>query len=765
MFNMFSKKKNIINYKKRLLNLILEADNAFINKDFEETKQSLTIDNIPFYSIRKPILAKMSYFVKTKLDCLYSKDEPNPLRDSIAQVVEHNFSLIPFVWEFEVALVMLGIITEEEAKYLFGNKEVVKRMVGAVPRHFSYEQLMLDKDPSELRDDEDFLNPWVFKYRTLIGFTLLVLEHVAKDGDKRFNEIFNKIVDPKSSLDRADLLVEYIFGLPNKFNIRPEDINSKYGYFRQSIIDKKDDVSLVERFLHPLVYAQRDLILFGTYHPLDLDVYKVYLPVWSFLTLSYSTTDSYEDRDYDRYNDKLVADIISSTEENIYVIINHDIPSYGNIFNKNFTKIRKRGLLTIDVFRTLTMYNVKSSKDPLHNHVLATLLIPLYNSYIAKKFDIQYDFKNVNGIIALDIVKQMTSDLDNLEHKDTLKIFITSLDQNSFNNTSKYLKSVLGTMVIDTLRDPNTGGYFSDTRYCQHEEAVDKMLGKKYKDLKHAKSLFSNHNNDSGISNLFEDDSSGLNLPYKEPNISNIDKKYINIKGTTPNEVIEGLKRVVKHKDYTGFVILLNGESGVGKSKFADIIAHALKFDILKISASDILDKWVGGSEQNVKELIRSNSAKSVLLLDEVDGMLPNRENTGPQHEKSLTSEWLSQLDNPTGIIILTTNYKKDLDKALARRISLKLDFEPLTTDGVKTILNSKVKQFGLKRDITISKVIPELEGLRLGDIGVVDKLVVYNNIDTLSKYVDKLNNELKERENHTNTEYADGYTGALGFL
>lgn len=753
MFNMFSKKKNIINYKKRLLNLILEADNAFINKDFEESKQSMTIDNIPFYSIRKPILAKMSYFVKTKLDCLYSKDEPNPLRDSIAQVVEHNFSLIPFVWELEVALVMLGIITEEEAKYLFGNKEVVKRMVGATPRHFSYERLILGKDPSELRDDEDFLNPLVFKYRTLIGFALLVLGHVAKDEDRRFNEIFNKIIDPKSSLDRADLLVEYIFGLPNKFNIRVGDLNSKYEYFTLSLINKKDDVSLTERFLHPLVYAQRDLILFGTYHPFDLDTYKVYLPIWSFLALTYSTTDSYEDRDYDRYNDKLLADIISSTKENIYVITNHDVPSYGNLFNKNFTKIRKRSLLPIDVFRTFTMYNVESDNDSLYNHVLSTLLIPLYNNYITKEYDIQYDFKNVNDAIALDIIKQMTNDLDNLESKDTLKIFITSLNQNSFNNVSKYLKSVLGTMVIDTLRDPNTGRYFSDARYSQHEEAIDKMLSKKYKDLKHAKSLFSNHNNDSGISNLFEDDSSGLNLPYKEPNISNIDKKYINIKGTTPNEVIEGLKRVVKHKDYTGFVILLNGESGVGKSKFADIIAHALKFDILKVSASDVLDKWVGGSEQNVKELIRSNGSKSVLLLDEVDGMLPNREDTGPQHEKSLTSEWLSQLDNPNGVIILTTNYKKDLDKALTRRISLKLNLEPLTNDGIKTILNSKVKQFGLKRDIVVNSIISELEGLRLGDIGVVDKLVVYNNINTLSKYVNMLKAEIKERENHNDSK------------
>ena len=116
------------------------------------------------------------------------------------------------------------------------------------------------------------------------------------------------------------------------------------------------------------------------------------------------------------------------------------------------------------------------------------------------------------------------------------------------------------------------------------------------------------------------------------------------------------------------------------------------------------------------------------------------------QYEKSLTSEWLSQLDNPNGIIVLTTNYKHSLDKALLRRINLKLTLEDLDINIIPKILRSKVKEFGLKNDVNINTESESLKELRLGDIGVVDKLVVYNGINTLSKYIDKLKFEIKER-------------------
>ena len=131
--------------------------------------------------------------------------------------------------------------------------------------------------------------------------------------------------------------------------------------------------------------------------------------------------------------------------------------------------------------------------------------------------------------------------------------------------------------------------------------------------------------------------------------------------------------------------------------------------------------------------------------------MLPDRENSNMQYEKSLTSEWLSQLDNPNGIIVLTTNYKHSLDKALLRRINLKLTLENLDIDIIPKILRSKVKEFGLKNDVNVNTESESLKGLRLGDIGVVDKLVVYNGINTLSKYIDKLKFEIKERSPNKN--------------
>lgn len=95
--------------------------------------------------------------------------------------------------------------------------------------------------------------------------------------------------------------------------------------------------------------------------------------------------------------------------------------------------------------------------------------------------------------------------------------------------------------------------------------------------------------------------------------------------------------------------------------------------------------------------------------------------------------------------MIITTNNLDYLDKAFLRRFNLKIKFLPIKESNISKIINKYKKEFQLKGKLP-KNYKEQLRGLRLGDIGNVNKNRKLFDIKTLPEYIEALRNEINAR-------------------
>ncbi len=124
-----------------------------------------------------------------------------------------------------------------------------------------------------------------------------------------------------------------------------------------------------------------------------------------------------------------------------------------------------------------------------------------------------------------------------------------------------------------------------------------------------------------------------------------------------------------------GFIF--HGPPGTGKTLFAKAIANEMNATIQMISGPEIMEKWVGQSEANMRKVFATarRNAPSVILFDEFDSIAGKRSTEandgGARVGNSLMAQLLTELDGfreDEGILIIgTTNILEAIDKALLR--------------------------------------------------------------------------------------------------
>ena len=133
--------------------------------------------------------------------------------------------------------------------------------------------------------------------------------------------------------------------------------------------------------------------------------------------------------------------------------------------------------------------------------------------------------------------------------------------------------------------------------------------------------------------------------------------------------------------------ILFYGAPGTGKTELAKHIARSLNRKLVINRASEILNCFVGGTEQNIREMFReAEEKKAILFLDEADSFLQERSGADHSWEVTQVNELLTQMENFKGIFIAATNFNNNLDSASRRRFSLKIKFNYLQPDGIAKV-------------------------------------------------------------------------------
>lgn len=109
----------------------------------------------------------------------------------------------------------------------------------------------------------------------------------------------------------------------------------------------------------------------------------------------------------------------------------------------------------------------------------------------------------------------------------------------------------------------------------------------------------------------------------------------------------------------TGGGILVYGPPGCGKTLLARATAGEIESNFISVGINEILDMWVGGSEQNLHKIfsLSRQSAPCVLFFDEIDALGANRADMRHSASRSLINQFLEELDgvkhSNEGILVL----------------------------------------------------------------------------------------------------------------
>jgi hypothetical protein len=167
--------------------------------------------------------------------------------------------------------------------------------------------------------------------------------------------------------------------------------------------------------------------------------------------------------------------------------------------------------------------------------------------------------------------------------------------------------------------------------------------------------------------------------------------------------------------------LLFWGLPGTGKTEFAKYLAYSLRRELLVRRASDLLDMFVGGTEKAIRRAFETAAdQRAILLLDEVDSLLIDRQTAVRSWEASQTNELLTQMENHHGILICCTNLLARLDSAAARRFAWKIEFKPLADEMKIPLFARYFRGHGSAMAPSLARRVERIPDLTAGDIKAV---------------------------------------------
>ena len=179
--------------------------------------------------------------------------------------------------------------------------------------------------------------------------------------------------------------------------------------------------------------------------------------------------------------------------------------------------------------------------------------------------------------------------------------------------------------------------------------------------------------------------------------------------------------------------ILLMGPPGTGKTAFAHHVARVSERPLLIKRASDLLSRWVGGTEANIAEAFaEARQSEAILLFDEADSLLFDRSTARTSWEVGQVNELLTWLDQHPLPVIAATNFGDRLDPATLRRFVFKVKLQPL---GHERAAFAFEHFFGMPAPTALC----ELHNLTPGDFKVVTRQLRFSPAKDAQELLDRL--------------------------
>jgi len=164
--------------------------------------------------------------------------------------------------------------------------------------------------------------------------------------------------------------------------------------------------------------------------------------------------------------------------------------------------------------------------------------------------------------------------------------------------------------------------------------------------------------------------------------------------------------------------VLLYGPPGTGKTLLARAVAHHTDCRFIRVSGSELVQKYIGEGSRMVRELfvMARENAPSIIFMDEIDSIGSSRgSGSGDSEVQRTMLELLNQLDGFEGTndikVIMATNRIDILDSALLRpgRIDRKIEFPPPGPEARVSILRIHSRKMSLQRGINLRSLAEKM--------------------------------------------------------
>mgnify|MGYP002583799243 FL=1 len=227
------------------------------------------------------------------------------------------------------------------------------------------------------------------------------------------------------------------------------------------------------------------------------------------------------------------------------------------------------------------------------------------------------------------------------------------------------------------------------------------------------KSIRNNNSNNKSIPKIFMKDIAGL----KEAKEAFNDRVILPIKH---RDLFE------KYGKTVGGGILLYGLPGTGKTMFAQAVANELNAKFFSIKCSDIMSKWYGESESNIKQLFTKakNAPIAVIFFDEFEAIGRKRTSYDTENGINTVQEILAQMqgiekNNNILLVLAATNCPWDIDSALLRpgRFNDKIYIPLPDLDARLFIIKKVLQNVTLSDEVSITSLAESLEGYNCADV------------------------------------------------
>ncbi|MGW0056498.1 ATP-binding protein [Nocardia nova] len=168
--------------------------------------------------------------------------------------------------------------------------------------------------------------------------------------------------------------------------------------------------------------------------------------------------------------------------------------------------------------------------------------------------------------------------------------------------------------------------------------------------------------------------------------------------------------------------VMFTGPPGTGKTHLARIIAAQSGAKFFPVSGPEIVSKWVGDSEENLRKIFESaaRADRSIIFFDEIDSLAEKRTDQSHEASKRLVAQLLTLMDgikstDSSTVVIAATNRLDDVDPALRRpgRFDWEIHFGIPTLDDRLEILEVSMHKLTIDGDaeMPLEEVALKTEG------------------------------------------------------